>query len=85
MTDITASAETLMRQAGYTAEVYMNAAIESIDKWFGKGFAAKNPQLVGDFMKTAAMDYGAAILSQQIGQALEEISGSIQTAIPVED
>ena len=36
--DITASSETLMKQAGYTAQEYMADAVENIEKKFGKGF-----------------------------------------------
>lgn len=57
---VTASAETLMIQAGYTAEEYMKAAVDSIDGILGEGYAKKNPVLIAAFMQTAALDYQAA-------------------------
>lgn len=71
---VDACAETLMRQAGYTAEVYMLHAIECIDKELGKGAAKQNLGLIGDFMKTAALDYLAActvVAGQQISESLD--------------
>ena len=60
------SDETSMRQARYTAEKYMIAAIKSIDKTFGEGYAKKNPLLVAAFMQTAAM------CNHSIAQVIEE-------------
>ncbi len=57
-----ASWDTLMRQAGYTAEEYMKAAVESIDSLFETGYAKKHPELIGVFMITAVLDYSAAAL-----------------------
>ncbi|EOV9570216.1 hypothetical protein ACN5LI_001836 [Cronobacter turicensis] len=49
-------ATTIERQAWATASSWMLRAVEEIDEIFGAGFAKKNPGLVGDFMKTAALD-----------------------------
>ena len=37
-----------------TAHDYLLAAVRDIDAIFGKGYAAKNPALVGAYMQTAA-------------------------------
>ena len=50
------SAETLMRQAGYSAEEWLWQAVEAIDKQFGEGYAKENPALVGAFMQAAGAD-----------------------------
>ena len=50
------SAETLMRQAGYTAEEWLRQAVEAIDNQFGEGFAKANPALVGSFIQGAGLD-----------------------------
>lgn len=52
--------ETAMKQAGYTANEYLMAAIESIDKQFGPGYAKENPELVGAFIQACAMDFQTA-------------------------
>ena len=85
---IDASAETLMRQAGYTAEEYMSAAIKSIDETFGKGYAKKNPVLVAAFMQTAAADLAAAynhsaaqIIAEAISNSLDELNSGIANVI----
>lgn len=59
---ITASYETLLCQANYTAEVYMREAQANIDKLFGEGYASKHPELVGVFMQVAASDYNNAVM-----------------------
>ncbi len=77
---IDATAETLMRQAGYTAEEYMRAAVDSIDGMCGKGYAKKTPELIAAFMQTAACDYQAAsdlVGSQKVAESIREISESI--------
>jgi hypothetical protein len=58
-----ASPETLMRQAGHTAEEYMCRAVEEIDRLFGEGYAKANPGLVGAFMQTAALSAPRGTLS----------------------
>lgn len=71
---VMASAETLMRQAGFTAEEYMHKAVGSIDGKLGDGYAKKNPELIAAFMKTAAMDYEASCLLKGLESIAEEIS-----------
>ena len=74
MTRITANAETLMRQASMTANEYFKKAITDIDNELGKGFAKKNPQLIGDYMKTSASDF----LGSSITSGLQDISTAIE-------
>ena len=63
---ITASVDTLMRQAALTAAEYMDKAVAEIDAKFGPGFSREHPELVGTFMQTAAMDYGATLIAQAV-------------------
>ena len=74
---ITASPETLVRQAGYTAEEYLNAAIKGIDEIYGKeGYAKSHPELVSSYMLTSALDYMASsiqIHSQNIAEVIETL------------
>lgn len=77
---IEASAETLMRQAGYTAEEYMRAAIKSIDETFGEGYAKANPVLVAAFMQTVAADLAAAY-NHSAAQLIAENVGFVAKSI----
>ena len=70
MNRIKADPVTLMRQASMTSSEYFRKAIEDIDNEFGEGFAKANPQLIGDYMKTSAIDY----LAGSITIALQDIS-----------
>lgn len=63
----------LMRQAMDTTETYFNRATRTIDRKFGEGYAEKHPELVGDYMKTAAMDFDTCMKRQ----ALDGLSGEV--------
>ena len=69
--------ETLMKQAGWTAGDYLEAAVEKIDKKFGKGYAKKNPQLIGAFMQTAALDFHAMHLSNEIRDVIIQVFSKV--------
>lgn len=56
----------LMLQAMDTSEGYLKRAIRSIDQELGENFAKTHPQLVGDFMKTAAMDFDTTMTRQAL-------------------
>jgi hypothetical protein len=66
MQKITASFETLMNQAPMTSNTYMKQAIIMIDEQLGEGFAKKNPELIGQFMRTCATDNFTLTLSSVI-------------------
>ncbi len=82
MTDyqITAPWETLMKQAGYTADSYLIAAIDSIDGHLGKGFAEEHPELVIGFMQVAAMDFLTASLGVAAQNILEVLRDAMRSA-----
>ncbi|MCH7959615.1 MAG: hypothetical protein IID08_05770 [Candidatus Hydrogenedentes bacterium] len=71
MDTISASAETLMRQAGMTAAEYFGVAIRRIDDRFGDGYSESHPELVGAFMQTAAYDLAAAVVTSAIQELAE--------------
>jgi hypothetical protein len=51
----------------------LQLVVQEIDKTFGAGFAAANPDLVAATMTSAALDYGALVLAKAItsvGEAL---------------
>lgn len=76
MSMIMASPTDLLRQASTTADDYLRNAISNIDKLLGEGYAAKHPELVGAFMRTAAADFHTAISTK----ALEELTAVISEA-----
>lgn len=65
---IDASYDTLMRQASMTACDYMIHAVEDIDRIFGEGYAAKNPELVAAYINTAAIDFASNVISKTISE-----------------
>jgi len=82
--EVTADAATLMKHAGYTAEAYLIDAIEHIDKHLGKGFAKQHPELIGQYMLTAAADFHAAstlIAGHNVRDALAGIAASIDCSV----
>jgi hypothetical protein len=66
MERITADTLTLLEQASITAGFYMVNAVHYIDKRFGDGYAAKHPELVGAFMRTASTDFATAMFLKTI-------------------
>ncbi len=80
-TEITASSETLMRQAPGTVAEYLEQAVGIIDRQFGKGYAASNPALVGAFLQAASMDFAASIIAQQIREGMEHAGSAVAAAL----
>lgn len=74
--DITADWNTLVHQAPSTADLYLSYAIADIDKHLGKGYAAKHPELIAAYMKTAAIDF----LSTSIGVAVQKLRYALQNS-----
>ena len=77
---ITASAETLMKQAYWTAAIYLEHAIEDIDAQLGKDAARQHPELVAAYMQAASIDLAGATIAQQIRAGLDEIAAAITDA-----
>jgi hypothetical protein len=72
---IEASYDTLMNQAGSTAHRYLADAINAIDQELGEGYAAKHPELMAAFIRTAATDFAAAaqaVALQDLGDKIAE-------------
>ncbi len=77
---ITADWTKLAEDGGSTAINYLNTAIESIDKQFGKGYAKAHPELVGAFMQTSATEAAGmyhAKAMQEIEKKIEQISSNL--------
>lgn len=89
-THIEASNHTLLRQAPMTTDTYMGCAVACIDRKFGKGYAAKHPELVGAFMTASAIDMGTAVIARAIqnelnvvAQAIENTSANLRSDHPL--
>lgn len=81
----------LMQQANKTAESYFHAAIRVIDEKFGQGYAQEHPQLIGDFMKTAAQDFDTCMqrqvldnLATDFNRLVDEISIIVELQSPID-
>jgi hypothetical protein len=70
MNRVTASAERLMVQAGWTADVYLEQACEAVKALKGD---PSHPLLVAAFMQAAATDYLASSVLQGLNDVAEAI------------
>ena len=59
-----------MEDASGATRYYFSDAIDVIDSKFGKGYAKEHPDLVGQFIKSAVLEYG----SNCIAKALYDIA-----------
>ena len=57
--EVTASFEELINQATTTTDEYMYKAVKRIDERFGEGYAKEHPELVGQMVQAAAMDFAS--------------------------
>ena len=71
---IAISPHKLMEQAYKTAGDYMSEAQASIDKLFGEGYAREHAELIAAFMKTAATEFTASIIAQNMQYLAEAIT-----------
>jgi hypothetical protein len=77
MKDINADADMLVLQTADTTAKYLKLAIRHIDEAFGNGYAAKNPTLVAEFMRTCATDFQTAamkVCAQDLRDAITSLS-----------
>lgn len=68
---VAADSSTLMRQAPMTAHDYLLAAVHDIDEILGKGYAKAHPELLGAYIQTCALDFGAAVIARAIENAVD--------------
>lgn len=83
---VNATAETLMRQAPMTVQVYLHDAITIIDERFGNGFAKATPELLGQFLVACALDFQAGIVARSIehlADQVEDIADQINAGLSV--
>ena len=71
------SDEQLMHQAADTTEFYMRTGARRINEVFGNGYAEKNPQLIGDFMKAAATELATFSGLRKISESIDGLAESV--------
>lgn len=72
MTELTP--DQLMTQAKTTADEYMRAAVENIDKLFGHGYAKDHPELIAAFMSACTHDFDTAMQYKNVGRLYNVVS-----------
>ena len=75
---ITASYDTLVDQAPETAGRYMREAVRQIDREFGDGYAAKNPNLVAAFIAASASDFTSSCSIIAVQEGVEQITSALR-------
>ena len=71
----TMTEDSAIQQAGETIGIYLEQAIDEIDKRFGDGYAKKNPAFVSELVRCQTLDFNNASLVAglyEIADALKE-------------
>jgi len=66
--------EIAMNQAPMTVQGFFYKAISIIDKEFGAGYAAKNPELLGAFITACSIDEFATIMHNRLESIDRELN-----------
>lgn len=77
MSEVTASFDTLMRQAPSTIALYLRDAVREIDNIFGKGYSAEHPNLVAAFITACASDFNFSAIQKELIPAIEDLASSL--------
>ena len=81
MQRITANFHNLLNQASSTTHEYMIEGQDRIDKMFGEGYAKKNPELLAAFMQSAATDLHGSVFAQQVTDAIDKLTESLDSSL----
>jgi hypothetical protein len=76
---VTGSIGGMFEQSSSTASKYAYDARNAIDNVFGEGYAAKNPELVAAFMRTAAYDFRTTVVMAQFGEFIDRLGEELGT------
>lgn len=82
-----ASNDELMRRAHADADAHLNWAIMAIDKRLGKDYAAKHPELIVGYMRTAATDLGSFFMAraiESVTMAIRELPEPLRSDHPLQ-
>lgn len=73
MDRVLVTAQGLTEQAPMTVEKYMHDCIDMLDKRFGKGYAEKNPELLGALVQSCVSDFESGCLLSGLQEIAENI------------
>ena len=80
---ISAEPRDLVRQAGNTAAQYFDAAVENIEKTFGKGSAHRYPEIIAALIAASASDFETSIrtkfFDEEIAPVLQDIANALDS------
>ena len=65
--------EELITQALITADIYLVAAIDSVDGHLGEGYAKKNPVLVAAFIQACSADFAAGSIQKTLQETVRYV------------
>ena len=74
---MSADADTLMRQAPMTVDLYLRKAVESIDEVFGAGYAKAHPEVVAAFMQACSWDFATTMGSNSVDRLADAINAGL--------
>lgn len=69
--------ENLSKQGEYSAIENLKRVVKDLDELYGHGFSEKHPELVGNLVLAAAVDYSGTLLHQDIEKLNERLSDLI--------
>ena len=72
------TAETLSRQGLMRALDLYREAVKEIDKMMGEGYAKEHPELIGQILMAANIDYAGSIIADRLSDALTYIGDCIE-------
>jgi len=80
---MTMSAETAVRQATYTVDIYMDVALRRLRELFGDDYVVANPEIAIRFAtayaQACATDLQAMWLAQAVGGVLSQVASSLDS------
>lgn len=72
------NAETLSKHGLYSALDLYREAVREIDSMMGKGYSKEHPELIGQILMAANIDYAGSIIADRLSDALTYIGDCIE-------
>lgn len=71
-------AETLSRQGLMSALDLYRETVKEIDRMMGEGYAKEHPELIGQILMAANIDYAGSIIADRLSETLTYIGDCIE-------
>ena len=68
---VTGNVAEVIESSEHNISRFLLEAVKHLDRQFGKGYAKKNPNLVGQYIAACSADFNNAILVRAIEEATE--------------